>query len=34
VAELSGFLLNPTPEQAAQAMENMEAVNADYWANQ
>jgi multiple sugar transport system substrate-binding protein len=34
VAELSGFLLNPTPEQAAQAMENMQAVNADYWANQ
>ena len=34
VAELSGFLLNPTAEQAATAMENMEALNADYWANQ
>ena len=33
-AELSGFLLNPTAEQAATARENMEALNADYWANQ
>jgi multiple sugar transport system substrate-binding protein len=34
VAELSGFLLNPTAEQAATAMANMQALNADYWANQ
>lgn len=34
VAEMSGFLLNPTAEQAAEAMANMQAINADYWANQ
>jgi len=33
VAELSSFVLNPTADQAAQAMANMQALNADYWAN-
>lgn len=34
VAEMGEFVLNPTAEQAEQAMANMQAVNADYWANQ
>lgn len=33
VAELSSFVLNPTADQATQAMANMQALNADYWAN-
>ena len=34
VAEMGEFLLNPTAEQAKTAMANMQAVNADFWANQ
>ncbi|RMA43665.1 ABC transporter substrate-binding protein [Rhodophyticola porphyridii] len=34
VAELSSFMLDPTPETAAEAMANMQAFNADYWADQ
>jgi multiple sugar transport system substrate-binding protein len=34
VAEMGEFVLNPTAEQAERAMANMQAVNADYWANQ
>lgn len=34
VAELSAFMLEPTAEKAAETMANMQAFNADYWANQ
>ncbi|MCA3775113.1 MAG: extracellular solute-binding protein, partial [Cutibacterium sp.] len=34
VAELSSFVLNPTGDQAKESMANMQALNAEYWANQ
>lgn len=34
VAELSAFMLDPTAEKAAEVMENMQAYNAAYWADQ
>lgn len=34
VAELTGFMLEPTAEKAAEAMANMQAFNAAYWADQ
>lgn len=33
VAELNGFLLNPTMDNAKQIMGRMQALNADYWAS-
>lgn len=34
VAELSSFMLDPTAENAADVMANMQAFNEDYWADQ
>ena len=33
VAELNGFMLNPTTENAKTIMGRMQALNADYWAS-
>lgn len=33
VAQLGAFMLDPTAETAEQVMEDMQALNADYWAN-
>jgi multiple sugar transport system substrate-binding protein len=32
VEELNRFMTDPTPDQATQAMNNMEAVASQYWA--
>lgn len=34
VAELSAFMLEPTAEKARETMANMQALNAEYWADQ
>lgn len=34
VAAMGSFMLDPTPETAAKSMSTMQAINADYWANQ
>ncbi len=34
VAAMGAFMFDPTPEQAAKSMADMQAINADYWANQ
>ncbi len=34
VAELTGFMLEPTREKADEVMANMQALNAAYWADQ
>lgn len=33
VAAMGAFMFNPTPEQAQKSMADMQAINADYWAN-
>ena len=33
VAELNGFLVNPTMDNAKAIMGRMQALNADYWAS-
>ena len=33
VEEMNRFMTNPTPEQAEQAMNNMEAIASQYWAS-
>jgi multiple sugar transport system substrate-binding protein len=33
VAAMGEFMFNPTAEQATQSMTTMQAINADYWAN-
>lgn len=33
VAAMGAFMFNPTPEQAQKSMSDMQAINADYWAN-
>ncbi len=33
VAAMGAFMFDPTPEQAAKSMADMQAINADYWAN-
>jgi multiple sugar transport system substrate-binding protein len=33
VAAMGAFMFNPTPEQAQRSMADMQAINADYWAN-
>jgi multiple sugar transport system substrate-binding protein len=34
VSQMGAFMLNPTAETAQQVMDDMQALNADYWANQ
>ena len=34
VAAMGSFMLDPTAETAAKSMSTMQAINADYWANQ
>ena len=33
VSQMGTFMFDPTPETAKTAMSNMQAINADYWAN-
>ncbi|HEV2513772.1 MAG TPA: extracellular solute-binding protein [Devosia sp.] len=33
VAAMGAFMFDPTPEQAAKSMADMQAINADYWAS-
>ncbi|WDR06864.1 extracellular solute-binding protein [Devosia rhodophyticola] len=33
VASMGAFMFNPTPDQAQKSMAEMQAINADYWAN-
>lgn len=33
VAAMGAFMFSPTPDQAKQSMELMQAINSDYWAN-
>ncbi|WDR02038.1 extracellular solute-binding protein [Devosia algicola] len=33
VAAMGAFMFNPTPDQAQKSMSDMQAINADYWAN-
>ena len=33
VAAMGAFMFNPTPEQAAESMQTMQTINADYWAS-
>jgi multiple sugar transport system substrate-binding protein len=33
VAAMGAFMFDPTPEQAQKSMADMQAINADYWAN-
>jgi hypothetical protein len=30
---MGAFMFDPTPEQAAKSMADMQAINADYWAS-